>query len=60
MTKPTPQPKSPTITLRAGKLSATVPAELLPALLNLAPAVRQVGEGFARVRATIERDTPNG
>ena len=55
-----PQPKPPMITLRAGKLSATVPVELVPALLRLAPAARQASEGFARIRATIERDTPNG
>ena len=47
------QPKPPMITLRAGKLSATVPVDVL---LRLAPAARQASEGFARIRATIERD----
>ena len=58
MSKPTP--RLPAITLRLGKASLSIPAEMLPALQELAPAARQAAQVAARVRATIERDTPNG
>lgn len=54
------QPKPPAITVRLGRASLTLPAELLPALAELGPVARQAGNALGRVRATIERDTPNG
>lgn len=41
----------PAITVRVGKVSATIPVELLPALLSMAPAARQAGQAFARLAA---------
>lgn len=54
---PRRDPRPPMITLRAGKLSATIPVELLPALLSLAPAARQAGEALARLAARAPKDT---
>lgn len=36
---------------------ATIPVELLPALLGMAPAARQAGGALARIRASAPKDT---